>query len=140
NGSINPKPVCVSRSFAGRISLLPGARNLVKTRRHQRNLNWGQGQKVFLSEHSSPLQARSNRVKPTGKTRKKDEHETSKFNSHSNRDRLLRAFTESASSLSVAGRLLSRLHNSGRVQCASTPWCWRRKHRSWLVFALFSWR
>src|SRR2546426_9288501 len=70
------KPVCVSRTFAsirGQNFSLAKLRNFVKTRRHQRNLNWGQGQKVLLPELSSPFQARSNKGQTT---REKQERKT----------------------------------------------------------------
>src|SRR5215211_3025698 len=110
--SINPS-LSVFRGHARAEFLSCRAREMLsKTRRQERNLNWGTRIESLSLGTFSPFQARSNRVKPIGKTRKKNEHETSKIDSHSNRDRLLRAVTESASSLSVARRLLSRVHNS----------------------------
>src|ERR1051326_7687250 len=48
------------------------------------------------------------------------------------------AFGTTECGKSGTGRMLSQLHDGGRVQCPEVPRLWRWKHGSRLVFALFS--
>ena len=93
---------------------------------------------AFFSFFRCALQGSTRR----GQTKqKKNIHETSKLNSHSDRDCLLWAFATNASSSASCpgtGRVLSRLHDSGRLPSSSKSYYGRWKYRSWLAFALFS--
>jgi len=65
-------------------------------------------------------------------------YEKPKNNNHNNTHDawLLRVFTTNASGQSGAGRMLSRVHDSGRVRRTKQPHYWRWKYRPWLEVAL----
>src|SRR5438105_1291567 len=66
-------------------------------------------------------------------------YEKPKDNNHNNTHGawLLRVFVTNPSGQSGARRVLSRVHDSGRLQRASKPHQRRWKYRGWLAFAVF---
>src|SRR6266576_4407900 len=100
--------------------------------------NRGQGRKLFSRSFLPLFQTCTAKGQPTGANRQKEnKHETSKLNSHSDRDSLHWAFATSAGSGPAARRRLSQLHHRGRAKRAEKPHHGRCQHGGWLVFTFY---